>query len=477
MDLEFELQPCDTLPRFFDGRDRLAFAPTELLAENEDREINNDAVLSILQFGAIVPPLSPWTGIHRCLPGYQYLGTRMVGPVDLPESLDTPCENIEVQADEVEQVLDCILRSRIGENGDPVVLFSGGVDSGVIASRLVALGYRNSLLINYSFGEDDSETDLAEEMARQLGLPFERVVANEGSCLCLESPGRVYVQPFGDHSTVPTSALARAVVQRLANDKRVIIDGTGADGAFGMLAKIRAWDRVGKVPMAFRKAAAVVYEKMFWGRKGTIESVGRISRRSIEMPLVAAVLAQNPLAGVFYSGDANYRLHELLQEWIGGWAGSRLERQIIGADLALTCANIFAQKGNPIFEASGHRVLYPFLEPEMVSMAFRASRSRQRHEAKAALKKSLSRHVTGEMVYRPKSGFFDQKGEVFFSDEFIEYLFSAVESSGPISDVLERKPVTRACNLLARRKALPAQTLNLLWAIVFTDRWYRTAVQ
>lgn len=472
-----EIAPCDTQGKFFDDLGRIGLLPNSMVGTNP--EINDDAVFSILQFGAIIPPLSPWKGIHRFIPGYQYQGTKMVGPVELPQHQDISILNPEQQADEVEQLLDKILKKNIGDNEeDPVLLFSGGVDSGLIASRLAALGYRNSLLINFSFGDDDLESKLAEEMASELGLPFMRVLDqdNPSSCLsCLDNPGKIYPQPFGDYSTAPTSNLAQSVIKYLSNQKRLIIDGTGADGAFGMTAKTREWKKVSRVPVIARKAVSLAYGRMLWHHQGRFERVARILRRSIQMPLLSSILAQNPLATTFYGMTSRHLVDDLLEAWIGGWAGEIPSTRVVAADLALTCTNIFAQKAQPIFELAGHKMLYPFLENEIISMALRSTPHWQMEEPKAPLKQALSRRIPRNMVYRPKSGFIDPKGEFFFSAEFIDYLRSAAESTSPIAHMLERKPLLKACDLLVQKKELPPQTLNFLWAVVFTDRWYRTA--
>ena len=472
---EYEIPPCDTRGHFFDDSDRMVSTPCSLA--NENSQIDDEAVFSVLQFGAIIPPLSPWKGVHRLVPGFRYHGTKMVCPVDLAKRKNISTLNAEQQADEIESLLDIILKTHIGEQRDPVLLFSGGVDSGLIASRLAALGYRDSLLLNYSFGDNDTESKLAEAMANQLGLKFERVSGNRRPCSCLDDPGAIYPQPFGDHSTVPTSDLAYSVVERLSNQKRLILDGTGADGAFGMTAQIGSWERMSRIPQIAKKLAAFAYSKMLWYRTGRIEHVARILGRSTEMPLLSAILAQNPLAGTFYKKDNRHSVDDLLERWIGGWAGDTSATRVVAADLALTCANTFAQKAQPILESGGHKLLYPFLEVEAVSMSLSSFPHWQMDEPKAPLKKSLARHVPHNMVFRPKSGFVDPRGKVFFDEEFIEHLRSKCEPTGPIAHMLEKKPILKSCGLLARSKPLPAQTLNLIWAVVFTDRWYRTAFQ
>jgi hypothetical protein len=70
---------------------------------------------SILQFGAIIPPLSLWKGIHRFVSGYKYQGTKMVGPVELQQHQDIATLNLEQRADKVEQVLEEVLKKNIGD--------------------------------------------------------------------------------------------------------------------------------------------------------------------------------------------------------------------------------------------------------------------------------------------------------------------------------------------------------------------------
>jgi len=465
--------PCDTHGCFFDDSGRTAHEPNAL-ADSKSQP-DESAVFSVLQFGAIIPPLSPWRGIRRFMPGYQYRGTELVGPLKLEYPAYVATLDFEQQSDEIERFLDRDLADVISDQPNPVLLFSGGVDSGLIASRLATLGYRNSLLLNYCFGEDDRESQLAEAMAKHLGLQFERISATRDLCDCLIEPGRVYPQPFGDHSAVPTSDLAYACVNRLVGEHRVILDGTGADGAFGMANKIDAWNRVGRIPVLARQAASLLYGATLWHRTGRIEYLFRILRRSVDMPLLSAVLAQNPLAGCLYRNLPTKDVHSLLADWVGGWVGESIPHRIVASDLALTCANTFAQKAQPILELAGHRVHYPFLQTEAVSVALASINHWQMDEPKAPLKRSLARHVPRDMVYRPKSGFTDPRGQVFFDATFIAYLRAAADSTSPIATFLNQKPLIRVCDLLSRRANLPTQTLNCIWSITFMDRWYRTA--
>ena len=355
-----------------------------------------------------------------------------------------------------------------------VVGLSGGVDSGLLASRLLALGYREAVLMNFSFGEDDPEAELARAMAARLGLRYERVFARRPPCETLDAPGRWYPQPFGDHSVVPTAELAHAVIERLGDRPRVIVDGTGADGGFGMAARIEKFSRLAHLPRPLLQAAASVYGAGLWRYPGRIERSLRVLRRSARMPVLSAVLSQNPLAGILYDDTAADEVHARLDHWVAGWAGTSVRDRTIAADLALVCANIFAQKARPLFERAGHRVVYPFLQESVLATAMASTAAWQLETPKAPLKRSLARHVGPEMVYRPKSGFVDPRGKVFHDPEFVAHLRAAGEASSPLHGFVHAAPVRRLCDRLHRRRPLPAQTLNAAWALVFTDRWYRT---
>jgi asparagine synthetase B (glutamine-hydrolysing) len=469
----YEVPPCDTRGRYFDESGVTAQRPNELAKPTS--EPDESAVFSVLQFGAVIPPLSPWRGVRRLLPGYRYRGTELIAPVELRYPRSVADLDPERQADEVEGLLDGILKRIIGDRRDPVLLFSGGVDSGLIASRLAALGYRDSLLINYSFGGEDLETRLAEAMAKHLGLRYVRIPPERDLCDCLIEPGRVYSQPFGDRSTIPTWDLAHAAADRLYGGPRLVIDGTGADGAFGMTGKIAMWGRVLRVPALFRRAASLFYRPALWHRRGGLEYLSRILKRSVDMPPLSAALAQNPLAGTLYLDAFRGSIDILLSDWIGGWSGDSLPHRIVAGDLALTCSSMFAQKGKPILERAGHEVAYPFLETDMVSLAMEALPHWRLAEAKAPLKRCLVRYVPRGMVYRKKSAFVDRSGAAFFTKEFIAHLRAAADESSPIAFALNSEKVLKACDLLARGKMLPPQTLSCLWTVTFMDRWYRSA--
>lgn len=110
----------------------------------------------------------------------------------------------------------------------------------------------------------------------------------------------------------------------------------------------------------------------------------------------------------------------------------------------------------------------------MVDFALAVASSQNSPEKKAMLKALLARQVPREMVYRPKSGFVDTSAQMFYDAMFLEMLWAATEEKSVLSGIVFKDPLRRVCDRLRRHERLPDQLLNCIWAITFTDRWYRT---
>jgi asparagine synthase (glutamine-hydrolysing) len=431
------------------------------------RTIDPLAVFSVLQYGGIIPPLSPWKEVKRLLPGAIYYNDLSFCNSMLPD-IEKQVEE-KIKKDDISLIEGLIDRS-LDCRKSKVLLFSGGVDSGLIAVR-AAFNSIDVKLLNFCFGNDDTESIVAEKMARILGLNFNRIMVNDQDLTSvLNDPGRLYPFPFADHSTVPTAALARAVVNCVEKGS-VILDGTGADGAYGMSGKISGWLRAIHLPVSLRKLVGKSYY-FLWQTNGRSEYYSRLCRRSIQMPIVPAMLAQNALAGIFYNDDIAEQVHNLLNNWLQFMVGrGSLLRQAVAGDMALICANIFAQKARPILVDAGFDVVYPYMTPEAFVAGLVAS-EKPMSEAKAPLKQALAKHVPRDFVYRPKSGFIDPTNRIFYTENFLTALHDATH--GPIGSFLNKKSVLKTVDHLSRGGKLPAQTLNAAWAAAFTDRWYRT---
>lgn len=445
--------------------------------------VDENAIYSLLQFGAVIPPLSPWKQIRRVAPGaittfskssVEEPGVRRVADRQDIDGTDATEEQIDKGelTSEIVSHLDAVL---LGCKDSPVIiLFSGGVDSGILAARAAAIGL-DVTLVNYCFGKGDQESLHAERMAQHLGLKFTRIY-DSGSEIedVLDHAAQYYRIPFVDHSTLPTSALIRSVIKRF-NERAIVFDGTGADGAFGLFGKAKPWQRISSLPRTLRNLGAATYKlTRAYVRNNELEFRLRLLRRSaqLEYPLVA--VAQNPLEGIAFHASPIVKgtVDHLAMHWVSYLSDSDPRRQIAALDLALVCSAIFAQKSKSLYAGTSLEVVYPFLSPAMIRLAYKSlfvnGLSKQ---PKALLKAALARHVPQEMVYRTKSGFVAPIEEKFKQKAFLGAFDNLLKPGAPLHEFVDSTFLRMLRPRLVEGKPLPSQTGIFIWGAVFVNEW------
>ena len=442
--------------------------------------IDESALYALFQYGAVPAPLTIWKGVHRIPNGYAVKLSRGAAPVSEPSySWARPDQGRSggpsAHADMVvRKTLDtCLAKVPPGS----VVYFSGGVDSSLLASRLARMGRRDIELINYSFGPADRESAFAAQMAGQLGLRFRQITHEPASVSSmLERIGQDYSYPFGDFSAVATNLLVHRSLSS-APQAGAVVEGTGADGAFGIAEKYPMWRAAYAVPRVIRRSAGWAYDALgLWDGRSSLERVGRFIRKSASMPLEPAVLAQNALADIVYPAPSPMRttVAEALRSCMEAWGGSlEPEERLSRLDLILVCAGRMAAKSFDPLRSNGIRPLYPFLCPAMLSASSSLSWEEKcpAGEGKAILKRLLAADVPADMVYRPKSGFTPPYREMFADAPVQEFLHDVVlASTNPLLGFCRPGSVRRLVDG-ARRGTLNGGAYDFLWTLAFTAGW------
>ncbi len=448
-----------------------------------DDALDELAVYSLLQFGTVVPPRSPWKGVTRFVPGMAY--ELDCESVEIRKMHSNAAFDVEATASELDvesmarhliRELDRVLTESCPSR-DPIILFSGGVDSGVLASRAAALGWKKATLVNYSLDRDDPESALAEQMAGQLGLEFVRIDAIRTLDYdFLSELAAAYPAPFGDYSALPTYRLSREV-QRLFAAQRVVIDGTGADATFGLFAKAAAGRRLYRVPRLLRMLAAALYPlDRIWLNPSRLEFLLRICRRSIQMDAPAASIARNPLRGIaFQLGEVQCQsVADDIESWLDSTGlPAGLEFRLPAIDLILGTANIFAQKNASLFDAGSWKIVYPFMDERIAHLPLSSDLWICANQSpKAVLKKILADVVPREMVYRRKSGFTVPAADYFADPCFVTILDAALADDIPVLQTSGVIPnLHKIRNRLAARTPMPEHMYHFVWTIVFFHLW------
>lgn len=465
-----------------DGRGVVFSNDLRLMIAWKGLELDDRGVFALLDFGLVPAPYSLAKGVRRVPGGYRVrASSRSAEPrlepwYRVPEIFERP------EADPAFSVQESLDRSLQGLEGPLVVLFSGGVDSALIAWRLSRIGRRDVTLVHYSFGDGDPDTAAARQVAAELDLEYGEIAHDPSrlSALFQRLPTD-YMYPFCDLSTIPTNSLVHEILSKWPGAKTVL-DGTGADAAFGHAAGLEQWNWVYSVPQPGRAALAAAYRGLgLWKRPAwRLESWSRKARRSLSLPdRLGVVLGQQSLDSIAYRIPKEIRqaLLEAVREFVGGFVENSDEpTRLSFIDLSLASAGRFAAKTCAPLGNHAVRPEYPFLAAGMLQAAyglpwFHKCRDGQ---GKTVLKDLLTEPLDSHLVHRPKQGFVPPVERIFATGDMRAFLLDECgEGGGPVREYLDRDWLSRALERVAERKSLARTAYNLLWTCAFTSRWLR----
>jgi asparagine synthetase B (glutamine-hydrolysing) len=454
-----------------------------LVTSLTNARLDAHAVYLLFQYGAVPPGVALFSEVRRAPNGHMLVAgladnsvrcTQLTDPSGPQPFAGTPEDAERVLTDQLDKILDPLPRGA-------VLYFSGGVDSGLLAARIAQLGRQDVQLVSFAFDGDDMEYQIAARMASHLRLRCERVSCDPGQAVgVLERARQDYSFPFGDISTIPTNLLVQASLSQAAS-AATVVEGTGADGSFGLGALFRKWRLVYAAPQSVRRLIAGLYDLLsLWRTDSRIERLSRFVRKSAVLPLTHAVLAQNALHGIAYDAprDALGELSLIGTRYLDDF-GRNLPPQdrLTLFDLLWVCAGRMAPKTFDPLRTRGIRPIYPFLEPSVLALSSRLSWDVKcpLGVPKGLLKRALSRHVPAGWVYRRKIGFTRRSlaRAVFQSAPVQEFLHDVVLSPHNPLRVFFRRDVVQQMIKRARHDSLSVGAYTFLWTVAFASSWLR----
>jgi asparagine synthetase B (glutamine-hydrolysing) len=450
-----------------------------LLRNSQPGELDERAVFALLQYRAVPPPLSLFKRIQRlpygCLarlrPGESQpaLQPAFEPPAALPA--DAPPETLQEQ---IQARLDEILGS--APQG-AALYFSGGVDSGLMAARLAALGRGDVRLINYIFTPGEEAGQNALQMAERLGFACAQALYQpEQLPGVFERLPLDYSFPFGDLSLTPTNLLAHASLQTLG-DFPAVLEGTGGDGGFGMAGMQAEWQAYYRLPPALRQLLAAAYPALgAWKNSSGLETRLRKWVRAAAMPLEqAAIIGNTSLEGSAYRTPGDVRRfweQALEQHLLSLGAGLAPDGRMSLVDLVHVCAGRYVPKSAEPLRRAGVRGIYPFLEPGLLELSLAIPpQAKQRGGKKALLKQLLARRLPPELVYRRKLGFAPPTRRLLALPSVQDQLSQALSANSPLYPYLRARPLGEMATLARREDPLSLAAQNMLWLLAFTNTW------
>jgi len=469
-------QHCYALTAF---RGRVLTDDLRLCAALTGAALDPVGVYALLLYGSTPPPFTLLRGVTRLAGGHVYrvdAGTITATRDFVPDP--APSADGALAERRVTEVLDRLIGAL---PANALLFFSGGVDSALLAARAARLGRRDLQLVNYAFSPSDPEAAHALRVASHLKLACERV--GHDAARVTDVLGRFaadYAFPFGDLSALPTNVLVHAALAGGSTRPVAALEGTGADGAFGLSAGYRRYQRVFDMPRVFRTAGDAAYRWLrLWRRNTYLERALRFVRKSTRMRMGPAVMAHSALDGIAFDVPAEFRagLSERLGHEIDAFGESAsAEERLSLLDLAWVCAGRMAPKTFDPLRSRGVCTIYPYLEPELVqaSTSVTWDVKSARGQEKALLKTVLARDLPASLVYRAKSGFTPPYRTTLGSAPLQAFLHDVVlAADNPLLEWCDAGVIRELVTRAASRSELSVGAVDFLWALTFASGWVR----
>lgn len=441
------------------------------------------ALAALLVFGTLIAPASPWTGVTQVRPGTEIVldftgiqARESALPLWEPRLLSAEAGPGAAGCQETRDLLVSVV-GELARGVEPLTLFSGGVDSSLIALAARDLGFNSTPLLHCSMGPADPETGHARRVADALKLPIEIVTFRPAETLAsFPALLRDYPVPFSDYSILPTWFLSNEALRRL-QPGAIALDGTGADAAFGQFGSFRKWSHFYRVPQFLRETGAWLYRALrCYLQEGHLDRWLRKPQRTRSYRPEVANLVVHPMEGIglHVPREVLDGLEQDLLSWAGRVLAVGEEARFCLIDIVHQCRGVLAQKDAPVFNRVGRTAGYPYLHPSVLRLAMEDVRHWPGQlEPKAILKKVLAAEIGPDLVYRPKSGFVLPQVETFGHPIVLGLLEEVLETrSGLLADWVDRSVLSSLLEVLRTKKRLALYSYSYIWAVIVAHHWY-----
>ena len=381
-------------------------------------ELDLDSLNEFLTWEYVPGDATLLRGVRKLRPGEMLTVDLRDGKARLETYWDIPACRNERRSDGewAEVVEEAIVRHARGQMVSDVPLgafLSGGVDSSLVAA---AMGRART----FSIGFDDpsyNELPYSQEVARHLGMDHVTEVIQPHVADLFDDLMTHLDDPIGDFSIFPTF-----LVSRLARrDVTVVLSGDGADELFGGYETYVA-DSLArtyqKIPSPLRKGVVEpVLDRIRprAAKKGLINKAKRFIEGAAHDPGLSharwRLFLDDATRGRLFTADslraiarpADAHIVDLFEQ-----AGERsaVDRSLYVDVRSYLCDNILT-KVDRMSMAVSLEARVPYLNPELVGLAFQVPAHLKVHDGKTKvlLKEIAARHVPRHCVYRQKEGF------------------------------------------------------------------------
>lgn len=409
---------------------------------NWNASIDRRALTAFMRYSYVPAPWTIWQGVRKLVAGSMLSIPESVVPGELPQPQAYWSMREQVAAgqhrrltdpavavNELERLLSqAVVRQSISDV--PLGAFlSGGIDSSTIVALMQKHSSRPVKTFSIGFAEADfNEAAHARGVALHLGTDHtELIVSSSDARDVIPKLARIYDEPFGDSSQIPTRLVA-ALARRSVT---VALSGDAGDELFGGYNRhvwgARLQARFGRLPAPARSGLAAAIRLMAPEPTNTIGRLaGRVLPQRYRLLRAGDQMAKiGRIVGSSSFDDMYRRLSSIDDEpsraIIGGSEpGSWFTEQIADIDPSLdsldrmTLSDALSYLTDDILQKVDRAAMsvsletrVPFLDRDVVEFSCRVPPHLKvrNGEGKWLVRQVLGRHVPGQLVDRPKTGF------------------------------------------------------------------------
>lgn len=450
-----------------------------LMARLAGGELDEAGVLGLLRYGLTPAPLTLFRRVRRVpvghflriVPGQEPALERFAVLGD-PSHREPATDAQALIRDTLDEILGRVPAS-------PVVYFSGGVDSSLIAARLAALGRTDAVLVNFAFGPDDPKARLARRIAQHLGLRLHEVAWDPADIpAVVERVGRDYPFPFCDTALVPGNLLAHAALP-LARSSRTTLHGVGAGALFGQRLHVRRlWRPLGRLPVLARQALAWPYAGLrLWREDSRAERLFAALRRSAHVPVAHTMMTEHAMEGVAYvmPPETGRALNAAIRDYVEPLSASG-EYDLLTSvlhQMYFTSREFSAVALGPQM-AAGVESVAPFMEPLMMRRGFALTWDEKRPGGvpKGLLRNLLAESVPPDLARAAGGSFLAPHAEIYAHPAMRALVEDvALRADNPLLGYCRADVVRGMLGRLVRGESLAADARKFAWTLVFASAW------
>ena len=385
------------------------------------RQISAAAVDDFFAYGYVPDPHTIFQGIYK-LPAAHYLVLREGSHAAPRRYWSAPTASHAMDdADAIREMrarLEKATKYRLMSDVPLGAFLSGGVDSSAVVA--IASGLQSAPVETFTvaFPGAEDETPLARRVAERYGAAQHVEAAAPDYLAAVRAQARLFGEPFGDSSAVPTESVCRLARQHVT----VAISGDGGDEIFAGYRRYR-WHQMAEavrayVPAPLRRGLlgqlALAYPKMDWAPRWL-----RAKHTLTEISLDSALGYYRTVAKLHHDQRRDLFSTTLRAQLDGHDPAARIvdHMQACNTDDTLLQAQYvdvntylpgdILTKVDRTSMAHSLEVRSPFLDHTLVEwgMALPASCKLRGQEGKWVLKRALEPMLPADLLYRRKQGF------------------------------------------------------------------------